>query len=321
MEESKLIFIISQPRSGSTYLQNLLSNNNQVNTCSEPWIMLNFTPFLKPKLIQSGYNQRWTYDAFEEFLLKYPELDFNERLKSFVLQLYQPMASGYDFVIDKTPRYWEIIEELMALFPKSHFIVLKRNPLDVGRSIINTWNTTSIEKLFRFQRDLLLAPKVLHEFLQKNNNNPQVFGLTYEELISDLSGTTQKLYKWLDIEYSEEVLETTNNIKYKGKFGDPRQNSVKPVKKSTDINRESYFTNQFLLGYEAYLTEDFLFEYGGYKSNGGQETKTFNTFFNMEDLIWKLNRQLNDIRSSTTFQVGDLILKPLKAVQRLFKMN
>ena len=47
MDEKKLIFIISQPRSGSTLLQSLLSNNDFVATTSEPWILIPFLSFLK----------------------------------------------------------------------------------------------------------------------------------------------------------------------------------------------------------------------------------------------------------------------------------
>ena len=58
MLDRNLIFIVSQPRSGSTLLQNLLSNNTQVNTASEPWILLRLAPFFKPSLINATFDYK-----------------------------------------------------------------------------------------------------------------------------------------------------------------------------------------------------------------------------------------------------------------------
>lgn len=40
MSDSNLIFLISQPRSGSTLLQKLIATSNQIDTLQEPWLML-----------------------------------------------------------------------------------------------------------------------------------------------------------------------------------------------------------------------------------------------------------------------------------------
>ena len=116
IDESKLIFIISQPRAGSTFLQNLLSNNNEVNTCSEPWILLNFATQIKPELVSGTFDNRLAVSAFTEYLSKYPELTYNKLQKDFLLNLYEPMSKGFNYVIDKTPRYWEILDNSLNGF-------------------------------------------------------------------------------------------------------------------------------------------------------------------------------------------------------------
>ncbi|WP_189477523.1 sulfotransferase [Halioglobus pacificus] len=40
MEQTELIFLISQPRSGSTLTQRLIATHEEVFTRSEPWLML-----------------------------------------------------------------------------------------------------------------------------------------------------------------------------------------------------------------------------------------------------------------------------------------
>jgi hypothetical protein len=277
MKEENLIFIVSQPRAGSTYLQNLLSNNSQANTCSEPWILLNFVNQLNPKLTKTDYDNKLTADAFKDYLQKHKELDYPKAQKEFILNLYKPMLNGYQFVIDKTPRYWEILEELVVLFPKSKIIILKRNPLDVAKSIIKTWDIKTLEKLAYYKRDLLWAPHRLKNFNDKHKNNPNVYSLRYEDLIADTAVEVKKLYNWCGITYSETVLDTSTNEKYKGKYGDPYQNSevgYTHSKKTSKAKELSAEFAAFLKGYANYFKDDFLLAYGNYKTEGFKPQKT-----------------------------------------------
>lgn len=283
MKEENLIFIVSQPRAGSTYLQNLLSNNRQTNTCSEPWILLNFANQLNPKLTTTEFDNKLAADAFKDYLQKYEELDYQKVQKEFILNLYKPLFNGYEFVIDKTPRYWEILDELVVLFPKSKIIILKRNPLDVAKSMIKTWNINTFKKLAHFKRDLLLAPPHLKNFSDKHKNNVNVYSLRYEDLIANTTVEVKKLYDWCGIAYDEAVLDTSKNEKYKGKYGDPYQNSKLGYSHSKAESQTKELTNEFvgfLRGYANYLREDFLMEYGNYnvKDLKPKKTRAFSIF-------------------------------------------
>ena len=277
MKEENLIFIVSQPRAGSTYLQNLLSNNEEVNTCSEPWVLLNFANQIKPSLLEAKFDNGLTTDAFNEYINKYPNLDFEDKYKQFLLSLYEPMQEGHRFVIDKTPRYWEILDELVKWFPKSKIIILKRNPVDVVKSMIKTWSIPNLEKLTVFKRDLLLAPKSINGFLKTHKENKSIYSLRYEDLISDTGSEISKLYSWIGITYSDAVLNTSTNIKYKGKYGDPFQNSEKEFssekRKASNKELKKEF-EQFLIGYKNFLGNTFLDEYGNYSTSNEELTNT-----------------------------------------------
>jgi len=324
MEEHKLVFIISQPRSGSTYLQNILSNNENVNTCSEPWILLNFTNFIKPELLQATYNYKWANLAFNDFLDKYPSIELSKRLKKVILDLYEPMAEGYDLVIDKTPRYWEILEEIMELFPKSKIIILKRHPMDVAVSIIKTWKITSLAKLSRFRRDLLLAPTVLHNFSERQLKNPRVYSLKYEDLINNKAEEVENLYNWLGLTYTHNVLKTDKNKKYKGLYGDPFQNNL--ATSNTIVNQLkdkplSKDFEDFKVGYQHYLTPEFLNEYGNYSSGKGSETPFFKKFQYYDMNLERLNSKYSHIKNSSSFKIGQLILYPLIVLRKSINLK
>lgn len=278
MEESSLLFIISQPRSGSTFLQRLLSNNDLVNTTSEPWILLHCTSIIKPELINGTFSNTLTEWAFDEYKKRFPNFDFQQIEKDYILSLYQPLAHGYKYVIDKTPRYWELINEIPKLFPKAKIIVLKRNPEDVLTSIMRTWKLETVKDLSRFHRDLLLAPRELQNFLYENAENPNVLEVKYESLKQDVHIETEAIYNWLQLPYSKAVLDVEKNDKAKGVFGDPYQNSDDTYTKASSLHLEYQLSKKqknFVNAYLSFLGKTFLKEYGYNLSENIRGGKSF----------------------------------------------
>lgn len=256
------------------------------NTCSESWILLNFVNQLKPELIQATFDNKLANRAFQEYLGKFPEFNFSERQKEFLLNLYEPLLNGFQFIIDKTPRYWEILKEIQMLFPKSKIVLLKRNPLVVAESMIKTWDLDSLSRLSYYKRDLLIAPKKILSFEKENLDHPNVYGICYEDLIENTGKEIQKLYNWMGVEYNPSVLDTSNNDKFKGNFGDPFLNSEKGYEKAKGETENTELTStqkDFLKGYAYYLGEDFLLKYGEYKfpQQSIQKTLAFSYFMHL----------------------------------------
>ena len=332
MEESTLIFLVSQPRSGSTYLQSLISNHPKVNTTSEPWILLAFGNLLKPSLIHSSYNNGLAQDAFREYLSKHPEFPYQDHFKAFLLSLYQPLSNSFSYVLDKTPRYWEILEEISYFFPKAKIILLQRNPLDVARSMVKTWGLTSLYLLNNYRRDLLFAPKVIQEFSEKHAVNPQVFTLTYENLINNRESQMQALMEWMGLEYSNELLEPQQNQKNKGSFGDPYQNQ-EYQKNRIEVNNPFVQNAQFaefLQGYAHYLGANY-FEKNGfdYEDIVPKDNATFQNFLKWRSVFeisnpemvrpevllrenQKLKISLEELKTSAYYTLGKTLLAPFR---------
>jgi hypothetical protein len=224
MSEEQLIFIISQPRAGSTYLQGLLSNNDEVSTTSEPWLMLKLAPLFKPELCQTSYNYIQTERAYSAYADGFDgKLDLKEEVKMLALKHYDLTKGKAAFFLDKTPRYWEILDELIVIFPKAYFIVLLRNPIDVLKSMIQTWNLNDLEKLENLKRDILLAPEMLLKSCVNYQNMQNFQVVHYENLIRDKAIEVSNLYQWLNIKFDPLVLDIENNTKVRGTFGDPYQ--------------------------------------------------------------------------------------------------
>lgn len=285
MENSKKnitpIFIASLPRSGSTLLQNILSNNNEVATTSEPWILIPLFGLLKEDY-KSKTNTNLTKSAIEEFLLEKTGVDLQENIKHISNSLYNKNINGIEkYFLDKTPRYYEYLNEIIETFPESKIIILKRDVCDVVNSIIETWNIDSIYKMRSFKRDILDAPKIMQDFLDTHVNNQNVKSIKYEDLVSNPKKIIKDLYTWLGLDYNNETLDFTQNDKTKGKFGDPTgvQKNKKPKKspKSREILNDKYW-KEFIIGYLNELNLSFLKKYGYNYSFKVHKTMDFNLY-------------------------------------------
>lgn len=267
---TRLIFIISQPRSGSTLLQSIISNNNFVNTASEPWLLFHFLSYFNPELIKAKYNSdiayKATYDFFEKTNFHKP---LEKELNTFITKIYEMTLSSdgnYKYTLDKTPRYYEILDSVKDVFPEAKIIILKRNPFAVLNSIIDTWHVSGINRLYPYFRDIMKAPFILQQFIDKHSTNPNVLVTKYEDLVGDPRREAMKVYDWLNINFKEEYLDYSKNQKFLGKYGDSTgiHQAGAPVSKRADWRgkmKDNYWKN-FFAGYANFLGDDFLYRYG-----------------------------------------------------------
>ena len=115
------------------------------------------------------------------------------------------------FFLDKTPRYYYIIEELIKYFPESKIIILRRNPLYVLNSIIKTWVKKDYFLLSNYKDDLFLS---LEKFKKYSKNSDNIYNIHYEDLISDHKKSLKKLYSFLNIEYNEAFIKIKKNVNF-----------------------------------------------------------------------------------------------------------
>ena len=232
MNESQLIFLISQPRSGSTLTQKLLGAHSNIYTRSEPWLMLHPSYTLKKTGIYSEYNFNAERKAFEVFLDGLPEgkKTYIQSLNVMYLNLYSYYLydTNYSYFLDKTPRYYLIVNELMQIYPEAKYILLIRNPLAVLGSIINTWVKESWYKLSEYNNDLTRAISEYIDIIDNKKKNKSFLIIHYEELLADNKKTLETIFDYLSVDY-EAGVEDYNQRSEKWMFGD--QSSV--YKKNT----------------------------------------------------------------------------------------
>ena len=220
-----LIFLISQPRAGSTLLQRILSGHSDIHTIAEPWIMLYPLYALKNNGLLAEFDSNLARQGLEDFVSQVPEGQelYFKALRKMGLTLYNRAleVSGKRFFLDKTPRYHLIIPELKKVFPDAKFIFLLRNPLAVLSSTLKTWFHNNLESLKKSPNylDLIKGPSNLIQGIQLFSGDAIV--VRYEELVEYSEDTVSAICKKLGIPFQREILTYGDKPKPKGRFGDP----------------------------------------------------------------------------------------------------
>lgn len=209
-----LIFVISQPRAGSTLLQRILGAHPDIHTTSEPWISLHPLSALRPEGTSANYSHALAHRATVEFLDTLPggQDTYYEGVRRMLGHLYNTALapSGRSIFLDKTPRYYFIISELRRTFPDARFVFLLRNPLAVFTSIMETWvKGVYFGKLCALRNDLvhdlLTAPDFILNGIQEFGSEATV--IRYEDLVGDPIPTVRRLCQQLGISFHPEMIE------------------------------------------------------------------------------------------------------------------
>lgn len=254
-----LIFIISQPRAGSTLLQRILSSHPEIHTTAEPWIMLHPLYALRRKGLRAEYDAFLAHDALKDFLKVLPQGQegYIEAIRRMYTSLYEGALAGTGkaYFLDKTPRYYFIIPELYKVFPRANYIILLRNPLSVLASMLNTWVKGDWRLLSKFRYDLLAAPQLLLQGADLLADK----GITvhYEELVSMPEEVTKRLCSYLNLEFNASMLEYGKQKAPSGSMGDPVEihKHSRPVPNYADKWVDEFTSRQTRHFAESYLKE------------------------------------------------------------------
>jgi len=207
-----LVFLLSLPRSGSTILSLLLGNHSAILCPPEPWFLLKLSTLTQPGNVHSAFDDEWATIGTNQFL---QDDTFVEAARAFAATTYNRhlRAGDKSVLVDKTPRYYHILQFIEALFPKARKIWLQRNPLDVGLSYVNSWGV-GIEiivgkEVTTASFDFAIGPFNLAAYFDEAS--PYKLEVQYERLVRSPAATLADICRFLDIEFEEAMLDYTRN--------------------------------------------------------------------------------------------------------------
>ena len=223
-----LVFIFSLPRSGSTLLSAILGNHSSVYCPPEPWILLRLSEVYGNAAENKIYDDYVAGQAVKAFL---NENEFINSARAFAQTSYNSLLTktGHQLFVDKTPRYYHILDFIETLFPEAKKIWLKRNPLDVAASYKITWNRGIDflvgEILDPTSFDFILGLPNLEKFFAEKS--PEKLEIKYEDLVHCPEQEIKKIAAFCNIQFEPSMLDLSESRKglkivLNSEFGDKK---------------------------------------------------------------------------------------------------
>jgi hypothetical protein len=221
----RLIFVIGTPRSGSTMLERMLASHSQIYGRPEPHIV---TPLAYlgywDKVDKAPYDHVLAAEAQREFVSELPggEKDYYEACRAYLDILYGSMletSGGMRYFLDKTPAYGLVVDFLAKVYPKTHFIVLTRNPIAILSSFANSFFDGDYTEAYRYNPIPNRYVPVMAKFL-RDKPAPMIH-VKYEEIVTNPEQELEKMFNFLDLPVEKEAVEYGKHEHVKGGLGDP----------------------------------------------------------------------------------------------------
>tara|TARA_A100001011_G_scaffold333236_1_gene360871 strand:- start:4959 stop:6428 length:1470 start_codon:yes stop_codon:yes gene_type:complete len=203
----KPIFIMGLPRSGTTLVENVISAcDNNINVGGEAGTLSKV--FFSNNIILD-------YDSTElgsNFNFKKNEF---ELLKASILKQYnqQKIKTNNEYFTDKSLENILYIDLISKIFPNAKFVYCKRNKyanlMGMLRVFLpNLYWTHSIEKIIQMMN---IYNKKIKDIINENKINIKIIEL--ENFSSDPKRISQDLFKFLELNWHDNILDESINKK------------------------------------------------------------------------------------------------------------
>jgi LPS sulfotransferase NodH len=205
------LFVVSMWRSGSSLLYALLNKHPQVGLMYEADLLLLRSAFLKPGR-SCDWASRWEFwnQAFTRHGLDVQ--DFNEGITDFPRAFeaaHKEFARRKGATIwgDKSPNYYDRLQEMAETFPDAKFIIVWRDPAGTANSILRA--AQSGNSYFKRPGSTLRGLigyevyKQQHDWLVAHGR--AVYDVSYEDLVRDTPSIMQEVCRFLQIPYHEDL--------------------------------------------------------------------------------------------------------------------
>lgn len=173
--------------------------HKQVRTCGEPWLALPFALMFRRDVCFATYGNASLIRSGENFLQHLPggEEAFLREAGKCIERLYSKMSEqDNECFIDKTPRYYKIVPELVKMFPDAKFIILKREPVSVFASIIN-YIEEKLHLLPTWEQDITEGIPLLADAIGLLEEKSLV--IDYENLVGDTQSVVANVFEFMDL--------------------------------------------------------------------------------------------------------------------------
>ena len=194
--EKKIIFILGMPRTGTSLVEQIISNHSEVYGGGEIPLLANYFQ----KFFNQDINKKDFNDIFNKF-------------KNNYLNILNKMTDN-NVITDKAPLNFRWIGFIKSIFPNSIIIHCLRDSLETSWSIYKNEFEAGI--FFANDiKDIANYYKIYENLINfwKENLKNQIFDIKYEDLINDPEQKIKELIKFCGLNWQKDCLEFYKNKK------------------------------------------------------------------------------------------------------------
>ena len=187
------IFILGMPRSGTSLIEQIVSNHSEVHGAGE----LDLLPI---SIKNSGWNNS---NDFEKILEKIR----NEYLEKISL------LSKKKYITDKLPGNFKRIGFILNAFPDSKIIHLQRNPMAICWSNYKS-NFNSAGMAFTLSQKYIAEYYLLYRDLMKfwdERYSEKIINVNYENLVENFEEEVKNLFSKLNLNWENQLFDFHKN--------------------------------------------------------------------------------------------------------------
>ena len=187
------IFILGMPRSGTSLIEQIISNHSSVHGGGELDIL--------PLVVE---NSSWKKNQNFIDTVKFIRNEYFSKISKI---------SEKKFITDKLPGNFKWIGFILNAMPESKILHLERNPMAICWSIYKS-EFNNPDMAFTYSQKYIAEYYLLYKDLMnfwKNKNPSQFINISYERFVEDYQNNIKKIFQKLDLEWEDHLLEFYKN--------------------------------------------------------------------------------------------------------------
>jgi len=224
--ESRLLFVIGPPRSGTTLLMRMLSSHSAIYSRPEPHLLTPLAHLGYYDTVDSApFDHLQAAQAVREFVADLPrgEQDYLDACRAYTDVLYGRVLAargkGKPLFLDKTPANALVLPFITKLYPKARYVVLTRHPAAVFSSYANSFFDGDYEAARRFNPILNRYVPAMARLLR--DRPVPLIQVRYEELVQDPEGVMRRVFDFLELPFEPGTIEYGSHAHDAKGLGDP----------------------------------------------------------------------------------------------------
>jgi len=199
LDDPSPIFIVGQPRSGTTLVERVITSHSQVHSAGE---LQQFGIAIRRML---DYQQPKRYSA--DLVRRSAELD-TQQLGQLYFDMAKKMRGNLPRFVDKLPSNYQNIPLILKALPNAKIIHLVRNPMDACFSSFKQLFADAYPHSYDQQEMARHHARYLHLMSVWRERFPgRFFDIRYEDIATDLEPNARRLIDFLELPWEQACLD------------------------------------------------------------------------------------------------------------------